>query len=152
MTRTKQLLISIGATVAVALVLVPSASALRDYAVPNGAPDNQASAGRASDYSSPNAIIHRARGAVEPSSATAGHSSLNAILGGRSVNVSRFHQAEAGAQPSIGRVDGSESGGFDWSDALIGAGSAVGLVALVSGAVVLARRRRQLSIQPTSSS
>jgi hypothetical protein len=124
MTRTKLVMISIGATVALALVLVPTASAVRDY-------------------SSPNAILHGGGVVAESSSATPVHSSPAAILGARNLT-------SPATTPAV-VIQSSQSSGFDWGDALIGAGSALGLIALVSGVVALTRRRRRLSIQPTPS-
>jgi hypothetical protein len=46
-------------------------------------------------------------------------------------------------------VSSTETNGFDWGDAAIGAGSAFGAVLLASGVVVLTRRRRHAGAQPT---
>ncbi|HZO58955.1 MAG TPA: LPXTG cell wall anchor domain-containing protein [Solirubrobacterales bacterium] len=49
----------------------------------------------------------------------------------------------AAATPLVTTVEGSESSGFDWGSASIGAATVLGLGVLMSGAVLFNRRRRR---------
>ena len=88
----------------------------------------------ASAYESVNAASHPAS---NPAS-SADFSTPNAILGSSNVG-----------EPVVETSVSSSSTGFDWGDALIGAGGALGLVLLTGGAMVLVRHRRGPSVQPT---
>ena len=110
-------------------------------------------------YSSPNAITGGSEQSSQPP-ASPDHSSVNAITGGSgatapgvsgsSHEVARDYaspNAITGAeQPTL--VAGSPAGaddGFDWPSALVGAGSAMALVALGGAAFLTVRRRTEVS-------
>jgi hypothetical protein len=161
MQRTKHALISILATVSVAVPLAGSATA-SEYSSLNATlgsdrqaseqpayPQDYASAsatlqdggtrvslepGRVKAVSSPTAIL--GDGDTASSRAGTGLGLPNAILGGR-------------GQPQAYPVSiAASNGGFDWGDAMVGAAAAFGLVLLASGAAALSRRRRHAEIQP----
>jgi hypothetical protein len=66
----------------------------------------------------------------------------------RGSKAATTYRSPASTAPAAQVGDG-DSGGFDWGDAGIGAGSAVALLGLGAGSVVLAgsrRRRRRLAV------
>ena len=134
MTHIKHLTISLSLTLA--LVAAVAAPALA-YSTPN-ATVNSASAGEDSaqrEHSSPNAIL--SPGGTDPAGLTE-VSSPNAILGAANV-----------AQTSVQAGQPGGTSGFDWSDALVGAGSATAVLFLTAGGLILARRRRSPAVQPS---
>ena len=129
MKRIKHITISTVATVAVAAAVAAPVSAYESV----NATLNPA-AGSA-DHISSGTSVNAALAESTPVAAKGlAASSPNAILGSRNVG-------EPVVQTSV------SSTGFDWSDALIGAGSALAIVLLAGGAMVLARRR--MTVQPT---
>jgi hypothetical protein len=53
------------------------------------------------------------------------------------------------AEPSGAAPATDSGGGFDWGDAMIGAGGALALVALIGAAGITVRSRRQVASAPT---
>jgi hypothetical protein len=117
-------------------------------------------------YSSPNAITGGTEQSSQPSGGSDG-SSVNAITGGSSTssapgapqsaqrvdpNYSSLSATTGAEQPRV--VSGSPSGGgqgFDWPSALVGAGSAMALVALAGAAFLTGRRRTEVSPSASTS-
>jgi hypothetical protein len=134
MTRIRQITISMMATLAVAAAVATPASAYESVNAasnPASSADDRSSA----DGTSVNAILSES---TPVASERVYVSTPNAILGSRNVGESVFQAPVA-----------SESTGFDWSDALIGAGGALVLVLFTGGAMVLVRHRRGPRVQPT---
>jgi hypothetical protein len=57
-----------------------------------------------------------------------------------------------GSQPRVQVVKVSDSGGFDWGDAGVGAGGALGLMLLAAGGTLAATRRRGTAVSGSPSS
>jgi hypothetical protein len=136
MKRITQITISALATLVVTAALVAPASA---YQSVNAASHPAVSTDQGSDRTgtSINAILGESTASTPAPSEGAGFSSPNAIQG--SANVS---------EPVV--LTSTDSTGFDWNDALIGAGGALVLVLLAGGAMALGRHRRAPRAQPTA--
>ena len=108
----------------------------------------------ASAYESINAAENPVAGTDRSSGPTG--TSINAILGestpapgGRVEVTSTPNAIEGGSnvsEPVV--VTSTESTGFNWGDALIGAGGALVLVLFTGGVMTLIRRRRAPRVQP----
>jgi hypothetical protein len=134
MKRTMQVTISMMATLAVTVAVAAPASAYTSVnaaANPASSADDRSSA----DGTSVNAILSES---TPVASERVDVSTPNAILG----------SSNAG-EPVVETFVSSGSTGFDWSDALIGAGGALVLVLFTGGAMVLVRHRRGPHVQPT---
>jgi hypothetical protein len=133
MKRITQITISALATLVVTAAIVAPASA---YESVNAASHPAASTDQGSGQTgtSINAILGESTPVASP---RPGFSSPNAILG--SANVS---------EPVALTSTSTDSTGFDWNDALIGAGSALVLVLVAGGAMALVRHRRAPRAQP----
>jgi hypothetical protein len=140
MTRFTSCIISVIAMFATAIAVAPAAA--------QPAPSS-------GDYQSQNALVAAGPGstslnaALTSSSSGPGSTSVNAALGGGSSSstapISGAHEPEPTivAVPSVAADTGNDSGGFDWTLALIVAGAACALVALgLAGARTATRHRR----------
>ena len=134
MKRTTQIAISALTTLAVTAALVAPASG---YESINASENPAAGTDRSSSPSgtSINAILGAS--APAPSAGVGFTETPNAIEGGSNVS-----------EPVV--VTSTNSTGFDWDDALIGAGGALVLVLFTGGAMTLVRRRRAPRVQPTA--
>lgn len=134
MIRTKHFTISIFATLAVTAALAAPAPA---YESVNAAtnPASSEDAGPAGGYTSVNAAVSESAPAAGTRVSV---SSPNAILGGGNV-----------AEPVLATSTPTSTSGFDWNDALVGAGSVLVLGLFTAGAMLLVRRRRAPRVQPT---
>jgi hypothetical protein len=154
----KQALIPVLGLVAVTAAVSAPAQA---YTTPNaqlGSTSTESSSGN--DFSSPNAILGQT-GAVRGERVEV--SSPNAVLGESGVvragsapgsSPSGSPNAILGAgnviEPTAEPVSTGGSGGFDWDDALIGAGTALTIAILGSVAMVVTRRRRHPTPQASA--
>jgi hypothetical protein len=158
MTRTRKTFITVLATCAVSVAIGSTAIAADYSTVKALVGDRQSATAEPSGYSSPNAIV----GGGEAEESLADHSSVNAIIGdrtpGQSVQSSTPTSDGASSLNSILGHDGvtspspvspasaGSSNGFDWGDALIGAGAALGLA--LTTALLLGMTRRRTRVEP----
>jgi hypothetical protein len=143
MTPIRKTLITVLATSAVTVAIASSAMAA-DYSSVSALVGDQQSA-TAGGYSSPNAIV----GATEAGQSVAGqspadYSSVNAIVGEREARESGL--GPAGVTSPVSSASAGSSGGFDWGDALIGAGVTLGLA--LTTALMLGMTRRRTRVEP----
>ena len=112
----------------------------------------------ASGYESVNAAANPAAEHRPKAPAPSG-TSINAILGESTPAPSGRVELTEHSQRDRGRLQRQRarraeprptSTGFDWDDALIGAGSALVLVLFTGGVMALVRRRRAPRVQPTA--
>ena len=121
-------------------------------------------------YSSPNAITGGAEQSSQPAEGS-GESSVNAITQGSTgssapSSVQSAHRVDPGQpaysslnattpppadEPAVAPSSPSTGNGFDWSSALVGAGSAIALVALGGAAFLTVRRQREVSPSASTS-
>jgi hypothetical protein len=131
MTRTAKALISTLTVVAVSVGLGPSAMAYYSTGTTNPSGDDRSSATAQTATGSPNAIL----GEQGQPSALATPGSPNAILG---------DQGQPGAQPVVADLEPkvvAQGDGFDWGDALVGAGVALCLALMTTVGLRALRRR-----------
>jgi hypothetical protein len=138
MKRITHISVSALAMLVVTAALVAPASAYQSI---NAASHPVASSDQGSGQTgtSINAILGESTPVAAAESPRPGFSTPNAILG--SANVS---------EPVVTNATSTDSTGFDWNDALVGAGSALVLVLLAGGAMALGRHRRAPRAQPTA--
>ena len=124
----------------------------------------------ASAYSSPNAITGGSEQSSQPAEGS-GQSSVNAITQGSTGSsapsgLASAHRVDPGNpgysslnatvppptdEPAVASSSPSTGDGFDWSSALVGAGSAMALVALGGAAFLTVRRQREVSPSASTS-
>jgi hypothetical protein len=133
-----------------ALVGDQQAARASGYSSPNaivGATEaGQSAAGQsAADYSSPTAIVGATEAGQSAGQSAADYSSVNAIVGEREARESGL--GLAGVTSAVSSAPSGSSGGFDWGDALIGAGVTVGLA--LTTALMLGMMRRRTRVEPS---
>jgi hypothetical protein len=137
MTPIRKTLITVLAGAAVTVAIGSSAMAA-DYSSVSALVGDQQST-TAGGYSSPNAIV-----GTEAGQSAADYTSVNAIVGEREVRESGL--GPAGVTRPVSSASSGSSGGFDWGDALIGAGVTLGLA--LTTALMLAMTRRRTRVEP----
>jgi hypothetical protein len=86
---------------------------------------------------------------ASPTSASSGGGDNSPIIIRREGPLGSIESTPAPVVPDLSSSSGAgASDGFDWGDAAIGAGAALSLVLLASGALLVTRRRGQAETQP----
>jgi hypothetical protein len=159
MTRIRKTLISVLATSAVTVAIGSSAMAAEYSSVSALVGGQESATAPLNGHSSVNAIVGDGKVGERPTD----HSSVNAITGDRVSSQKSLSRPAASASPSsvssilgpdgvtrpspVSPASTGSPDGFDWGDALIGAGVTLGLA--LTTALMLGMTRRRTRVEPS---